>query len=81
MKILENIFMVLAVVFGVLSTICSAIILRYTPIVTIVLVILELLSITTYGVWIVIGYGLLVFFGALLILGTNALLLSILGRK
>ena len=81
MKILENIFMVLAVVFGVLSTVCSAIVLRFTPIVTIVLVILELLNITTYGVWIVIGYGVLVLFGALLILVTNAALLLILGRK
>lgn len=81
MKMLDLVLTILAVVFGVLSTICSAVVIRFTPVVTTVIVVLELLSITSYGIWTVVGYGLLTILVALLIFGCNALLLAMIGAK
>lgn len=81
MKILDLVLTIFAVIFGVLSAICSAVVVRFTPIVTLVIVVLEILSITNYGIWTVIGYGALVYLCALIIFGCNALLLAMLGAK
>ena len=71
MKILEVLLMAIGAIFGVLSTVCSAVVLKFTPLVTVVLVVLEVLNITTYGIWTVIGYGALIHFIAWLIIVMN----------
>lgn len=81
MKILDLVLTIFAVVFGVLSTICSAVVVRFTPIVTLVIVVLEIISITNYGIWTVVGYGILTYLCALIIFGCNALLLAMIGTK
>ncbi len=68
-------------VFGVLSTVCSGIIAKYTPVVTVVVTVLEILSITNYGIWTVLGYGLLTYIIAWFIIGMNLLALAIFVSK
>lgn len=81
MKVLDLVLTILAAIFGVLSVICSAVVVRFTPIVTLVIVVLEILSITNYSIWTVVGYGVLTYLCALIIFGCNALLLAMLGAK
>lgn len=68
-------------VFGFLSTVCSGIIAKYTPVVTVVVIVLEILSITNYGIWTVLGYGLLTYIIAWFIIGMNLLALAIFVSK
>ena len=81
MKILEAIFLLIGAIFGVLSTICSGIVLKFTPLVTVVLVVLEVLNITTYGILTVIGYGALIYFIAWLIIAMNQFALVMFATK
>lgn len=71
MKILEVLLTAIAAIFGVLSTACSAVVIKFTPLVTVVLVVLEVLNITTYGIWTVIGYGALIYLIAWFIIVMN----------
>lgn len=68
-------------VFGFLSTVCSGIIAKYTPVVTVVVIVLEILSITNYGICTVLGYGLLTYIIAWFIIGMNLLALAIFVSK
>lgn len=70
--LLVGIGLIVSIIVGVLCTILSfiatAIVLRFTPIAVVVLVILELCAITTFGIWTVLLYGVLTYFGAFVIL-------------
>lgn len=68
-------------VFGFLSTVCSGIIAKYTPVVTVFVIVLEILSITNYGIWTVLGYGLLTYVIAWFIIGMYLLALAIFTSK
>ena len=68
-----NIIIAILVTWGILSTVCSAIMIKLTPIVTVILVVLELVGVTHYGTWTVIGYGILIFTIGLIIFGLNTL--------
>lgn len=72
-----NIVVAILVIWGVLSTVCSAIMIKLTPIVTVILLVLELAGITNYGIWIIIGYGILIFTIGLIILGLNMLFIAL----
>ena len=81
MKILEVLLLVIGAIFRVLSTICAAAVLKFTPLVTVVLVVLEVLNITNYGIWTVIGYGVLIYFIAWLIIVINQYALAMFTSK
>lgn len=81
MKIIEVILGVFAVIFAILGTVCSSVIVKYTPYVTVVLVALDLFNVVSFSVWTIIGYGILTYICAWIILGINILLLAFLGAK
>lgn len=72
-----NIIVAILVTWGILSTVCSAIMIKLTPIVTVILLILELVGVTNYGIWTVIGYGILIFTIGLIIFGLNMLFIAL----
>ena len=78
---LTSIGIVILGVFGFLSTVCSAIVAKYTPIITLVVVVLEIIDVTNYGVWTVIGYGLLTCIAALFVILMNMLALAVFTLK
>jgi len=67
--------------FGFLSTLCSAVVARFTPIITLVVVVLEIIDVTNYGVWTVLGYGLLTYIAAWFIIAMNILALAVFTSK
>ena len=72
-----NIVVAILVIWGVLSTVCSAIMIKLTPIVTVILLVLELAGVTNYGIWAIIGYGILIFTIGLIILSLNMLFIAL----
>jgi hypothetical protein len=72
-----NIIVAILVTWGILSTVCSAIMIKLTPIVTAILIVLELAGVTNYGIWTVIGYGILIFTIGLIIFGLNMLFIAL----
>ena len=75
-EIWESILIAILVIWGVISTICSAIVIKLTPIVTVIMVVLELVGVTSYGIWTVIGYGILTFVIGLVVFGLNMLFIA-----
>jgi hypothetical protein len=67
---------VLATIYGILSTICSAIVLKFAPYVTVVMLVLELASVTSYGFGTVLMYGALTWLTAFIIVGINAFVVA-----
>ena len=71
-----NIIVAILVTWGILSTVCSTIMVKLTPIVTVILVVLELVGVTNYGIWTVIGYGILIFTVGIAVLVLNMLFIA-----
>ena len=72
---------VLATIYGVLSTICSVVVLKFAPYVTAVMLVLELASVTSYGVGTVLMYGALTWLTSFVIVGINAFVVAFLTSK
>lgn len=68
---------IVSVLCTILSFIAAAIVLRFTPIAVVVLVILELCAVTTFGIWTVLLYGVLTYFGTFVILFIIAILTAL----
>ena len=83
--LLVGIGLIVSIIVGVLCTILSfiatAIVLRFTPIAVVVLVILELCAVTTFGIWTVLLYGVLTYFGAFVILFIITILAAFITAK
>lgn len=83
--LLVGIGLIVSIIVGVLCTIlsfiASAIVLRFTPIAVVVLVILELCAVTTFGIWTVLLYGVLTYFGAFVILFIITILTAFITAK
>lgn len=79
--VLELVGVIVLAVFGFISTVCSAVVQKFTPHVTAVIIVLELLDVTNYGVWSVLGYGVLTYVVAWVIIGMNVLALAIFASK
>lgn len=77
MGLLQGLISIICVIFGVLSTICSGVVMKFTPYVTAMFVVLEIVQVTSYGIFTVIGYGCLVYLIAWLILIINSILLYV----
>lgn len=69
---------IIAIIFSFLSALCSGVVIKFTPVITVVLIVLDLLSIVNFGVGTILIYGILVYISAWIILGLNALLLAML---
>ena len=59
---------------GFLSFITSAIVMKYTVHVVVVLIILELCAVTTFGIWTVLFYGILTYICAFIVLFITTIL-------
>lgn len=83
--LLVGVGLIVSIIVGVLCTILSfiatAIILRFTPIAVVALIILELCAVTTFGIWTVLLYGVLTYFGAFVILFIIAALAAFVTAK
>lgn len=80
-NVLALISIIILGLFSFLSTVCSGIVAKYTPVVTVFVIVLEILSVTNYGIWMVLGYGLLTYIIAWVIIGMNLLALAIFTSK
>lgn len=79
--VLELVGVIVLAVFGFISTVCSGIVQKFTPYATAVIVVLEILDVTNYGIWTVLGYGLLTYVIAWFIIGMNAFALAMFASK
>ena len=64
-----------------LSFITSAIVMKYTAHVVVILIILELCAVTTFGIWTVLLYGILTYIGAFIVLFITTILTAFIMSK
>lgn len=71
-ELLVGIGTILSIIVGILCTIfsviASAVVMRFTPVIVVILIVLELCSITTFGIGNILLYGLLAFVGSFILL-------------
>lgn len=75
---ITKIFMI---VFGIIAAICSGIVAKFTPYVAVVLVVLELMNITTYGIGTILLYSTVIWVSAIILVFLNALLIAMASHK
>lgn len=76
---------IIAVIVGgicaFLSFVTSAIVMKYTAHVVVVLIILELCAVTTFGIWTVLLYGILTYIAAFIVLFITTILTAFIMTK
>lgn len=83
--LLVGIGMIMSIIVGgicaFLSFITSTIVMKYTAHVVVVLIILELCAVTTFGIWTVLLYGILTYIAAFIVLFITTILTAFIMTK
>lgn len=59
---------IVGIVCAIISFIVSVVVMRFTPVIVVILIVLELCSITTFGIGNILLYGLLAYVGSFILL-------------
>lgn len=72
---------IFAIICGVLSFIASAIVLKFTPLVTVILVILDLCAVVNFGVMTILMYGILTYIAGMVVFFTVSIFAAVATTK